>query len=105
MNYDPSSPENNEATAKKALFLAPIPLDWILRAGSLPGKSLQVALIIRHLTTIERSTWVHLKNKYLRQMSISRDAKRRALQCLEGAGLIAVSARVGGNPSVRIINQ
>ena len=85
-------------------FLAPVPLDWILRAGSLPGKALQVAMIVRHYAALEQKREIILKNKYLRQMSVSSDSKRRALIQLEEAGLVVVTQRVGGNPLVRIID-
>lgn len=98
-------------TRRKALrmsamfFAGPVNWSWIAKAGSLPCKSLQVAIAIRHQSKLEKRNEIKLGNTFLEQMGVSCDAKRRALAELEGAGLISVQRETGKNPVVTIIEQ
>ncbi len=85
-------------------FIAPIPLDWALRAARLPGKAFRVAVAIHHNHVLTRSNVVYLGNTILEQMGVNKDAKRRALVGLEKEGLILVHRETGKNPRVTIIN-
>jgi len=86
-------------------FLASIPLSWVCRASRLPGKSLQVALAIRHQARLERRDTVSFGNSLLNRMGVNGDAKRRALSCLEQEGLIRITRELGKKPRVTIIEE
>ena len=75
---------------------------WLSEAARLPGKSLHVALVLRLLTGMCRSTEVELRTKFLRESGVQRHAAYRALKRLEEAELVSVKRHVGKWPVVRI---
>ncbi len=91
-----------KAEKRKNAYLASMPLDWILRAGKLPGKAMQVAVAIRHQCRLEKQTTINLGNTLLQSMGVKVDAKRRALEVLEQEGLIKVTHHNGAKPTVTI---
>ena len=90
---------------RKKAFLASIPLDWVARAGKLPGKALQVALAIRHQCALERKSTISLGNNFLYRMNVKRDAKRRAIAALEIEGLIKVQRESGKKPLIEVLKE
>ena len=68
------------------------PFSWaqFCTASRLPGKSLSVWELIHHCKRVTRSTVVTLPNEMLEEADINEDAKGRALEALEQAGLITV---------------
>ena len=88
---------------KKKFFYARTAFDWMASASLLPGKSLQVALMICHVAVLTRSNQVRLSSRKVELFGVSRGAKLRALRWLEKAGLIAVERRSGRNPIVTLI--
>jgi hypothetical protein len=81
----------------------PISLMWLERAGRLPGKALHVALVIRHVQSLNRGDGtIVLTNQWLKNFGIDHHAKRRALVALEEAKLIAVE-RGKRSPTVTIV--
>ena len=92
---------------RAARFLkGPIKLDLLHRAAQLPGKALALFLAIRHRADLRCSAKVTLPTNYLALWGVGRDAKRRALGALEGAGLIRiVDSRPGHSTVVASIDS
>jgi hypothetical protein len=92
------------ANRRRGAFLkGPISLIWLERAGRLPGKALHVALVIRHVQSLNRGDGtIVLTNQWLKNFGVDHHAKRRALVALEQAKLIAVE-RGKRSPTVTII--
>ena len=80
----------------------PIPLNWLGIAARLPGKALHAALAIWLEAGIRNSAVVPLSNVTGQRFGIDRSAKYRALEWLEGAGLITVERKLGRAPIVTI---
>lgn len=84
----------------------PLPLAWWGRVCRLPGgKTLAVALAIWFLAGLRGRTHdLKLTSAVLKRFGVEdRSAKSRALEALEGAGLIRVERRPGRNPLVTIL--
>ncbi len=119
--YPPSTPDAdiptkrfrlNAATGKftaspeKQLFLkGPIPLEWLSKASTLPGKTLNVALALQWLDGMADGKPFKLTRMALKTMSVRRDAATDGLVRLEKAGLIQVEQRPGQRPIVSIVHS
>ena len=86
-------------------FIPPIPAPWFQKAASLPGKALAVGLILRYEVAIGRKDSVRLTRQATAAWGVGRDARRRALQVLETAGLIDVQKRLRSTPVVTIVEM
>lgn len=80
----------------------PIPLEWIARAACLPGRSLQVGLLLWFRTGIEQRTPVALTPKWCKRFGVSRYALSRALDALTSAGLVEAVRGRGRAPRVQV---
>jgi hypothetical protein len=81
-----------------------VPIDWVYKAAALPGRSLHVAWALCRLAALRKTTTIGLSTKWLKPWSVGPDAKLRALEHLENAGLIEFVERIQGhNPVIRII--
>jgi hypothetical protein len=100
-----TSVSRNRAQKRSGMFLAAIPWGWLVRAGNCPGKALQVAVAVRHQAKLEKSKRISLGNRFLGEMGVSKDAKKRALDALEQEGLIQVERKPGNNPRVTIVES
>jgi hypothetical protein len=80
----------------------PVPLNWLARAGQLPGKSLHVGIALWFLAGMRKTTTVALSNGVLEMLGVDRHAKYRALKHLEQAGLIVCKREIGRSPEVTI---
>lgn len=84
----------------------PIPWEWIVRAISLPGRALPVALVIWLWAGMTKKRTVRLSLQYVfPSLRISRFAAYRALCRLEHAGLVRVRRRRGHAPIVTIVTM
>ena len=83
----------------------PIPLEWLKAAAALPGKSLHIGLALWLLAEIEKSRTIALSNAQASYFSIDRNAKYRALDWLETAGLIEIKRKLGQSPIVTLIEN
>jgi len=83
----------------------PIPFEWLKAAAALPGKSLHTGLAIWLLAEIEKSRTIALSNAQASYFSVDRNAKYRALDWLETAGLIEVKRKLGQSPLVTLIEN
>lgn len=89
--------------AGEKFLKGPIPLDWLSTAARLPGKSLHVAIAIWFTASLAKSATVSLSNIAGLPFGLDRNAKYRALQWLEEAGLISVERKLGRAPVVTLL--
>ena len=89
--------------AGEKFLRGPIPLDWLSTAARLPGKSLHVAIAIWFTASLAKSATVPLSNIAGLPFGLDRNAKYRALQWLEEAGLITVQRQLGRSPVVTLL--
>ena len=81
----------------------PIPLPWLEIAARLPGKSMHAGIALWYVAGLTRSQSVPLSNIAGRRFGLDRNAKYRALQWLESAGLVVVQRKLGRAPLVTIL--
>ena len=81
----------------------PISWPWLTVAALLPGKALQVALVVWFLAGLKRSDEVPLQTSRLAALGVSRHAAYRAVAALERARLISVSRRIGRQSLIRLL--
>lgn len=90
--------------AKGEGFLkGPVPLAWLELAARLPGRSLHAGLALWYAAGLTRSATVPLSNISGVRFGLDRNAKYRALEWLEGAGLVKVERKLGRAPVVTIL--
>ncbi len=92
--------------AKKApvYFLrGPIPLPWLQRAASLPGKAYTLGSILWWFRGMNPIKPIKVTNKSLRGFSISESAYLDGLKRLEGVGLVSVTRKKGQRALIEII--
>jgi hypothetical protein len=76
--------------------------EWLAAAAPLPGKSLQVAVLLRSLAVSQQASQVELSNVTALHFGVKRNAKYRALEHLERKQLISVVRRRGRSPLVTL---
>ena len=77
--------------------------DWLERAARLPGKAMHLGFVLQHLASVQQVRRVSLDNVSCLRFGITRNAKYRALACLEKAGLVTSARKLGRSPSVTIL--
>ena len=82
----------------------PIPLHWLTRAISLPGKALHIGIILWYWAGIKKNRIICLSSYKMKGFGIKRNAKIRALKQLEFAGLIIFEGKKGCAPIVTILD-
>lgn len=82
----------------------PIPLSWLLKAATLPGKAFIVGVAIWYLAGFKRNGPVKVTGKVLRQFGVSRWTSYRNLDALSQAGLIEVCSNPGRCPIVTLLD-
>lgn len=80
----------------------PVPLEWLGKASTLPGKALAVALMVWYWRGLTGETTVKICPESLPAFKLSRFAVQRGLQALESAGLITVQRHRGRCPVVTL---
>ena len=100
----PSTLPPRPKTGQKYLR-GPIPLDWLATAARLPGRSLHVAVALWFAAGLSRSRHVPLSNVSGARFGLDRNAKYRALDWLERAGLITVERKLGRAPEVTLLDH
>ncbi len=96
--------ETRRKTKNTSAYIRTIPLVWAQHASQLPGKSLNVALVLWYLSGLKRSTTVTLTRTQLQRFGIHPDAGRRGLRSLETAGLVQVQRAGKHSPRVILLN-
>ena len=74
-----------------------------MAAARLPGKAFVIGIVIWYRIGLTRSPTITLSSTVLSRFGVDRHAKRRGLEALERASLIAVDRRSGKNPSITIL--
>ena len=88
---------------KHGFLRGPIPLNWLVAAARLPGRSLHVGLALWVYGDCNKSCGVPLSNISGQRFGLDRNAKYRALAWLEGARLVSVRRKLGRSPIVTIL--
>ena len=83
-------------------FIMRVPVDWITAAAALPGRAVVVGLALRFKAGVSKRRQVKVTRTLLGKFGLDRHAGRRALQALEGAGLITVDRGPGRSPIATI---
>jgi hypothetical protein len=104
-------PENLPAKYKKRGRAAlehslkgPVPMAWLCKAATLPGKCLAVGLALWYLHGRHKNREsVSLGNELLADIGVSRNAKVRCLRIMEEAGLVTVEYFTYRSPSVTLV--
>ena len=73
----------------------PIPLAWLEKAAHLGGKALHVGVSLWFLAGVTKSATVRFNQNKQERFGVKRDAARRAIRLLEGAGLVSVTKGEG----------
>jgi hypothetical protein len=81
----------------------PIPMPWLRRAASQPGKALAVGIEVLHLVGMKKTMRVALNLSRMRDAGVSRWTASRGLAALEKAGLVAVKRHPGRRPVVTVL--
>lgn len=83
----------------------PMSISWLAAAARLPGKSLHVGVALWYAARLHPSGVVPLSNLAARMFGLDRNAKYRALACLERAGLVSVERKLGRSPIVTLLRK
>lgn len=96
----------HDAHQSKEKFLkGPIPLDWIARANSLPGKAGAVGIALWFLVGVCRDISFKVTAEVEKIAGCGRKSLSTSLAALGRAGLVTVVRRAGGRPHVSIIRD
>jgi hypothetical protein len=90
---------------KGELFLkGPIPWIWLLLASRLPGKALQIALLLWKEAGCKNKRTVRFRLKSAAQMGMSIPTARRGLHALAAARLVSIQRLPGQSPKVTLLD-
>lgn len=89
--------------AKVYFLRGPIPLPWLQRAASLPGKAYTLGSILWWFKGMNPTKPIKVTTKSLKNFSVSEDAYRDGLKRLEEAGLVSVTRHKGQRALIEII--
>jgi hypothetical protein len=92
-------------TSQAQFLKGPIPLSWIIRAFSLPGKTWQVGTVLWFWAGIIRSKTISLSPGRLRHCGLHPETARQRLMDLEKVGLVRVERRGKRSPIVTILTE
>jgi len=83
----------------------PIPLDWLIAAGRLPGRSLHVGMVVWFQAGRQRKGEVGFSARLPSELfGMDRSTATRALRDLESAGLVKITWAPGRAPRVRLLD-
>ena len=89
---------------RKGRFLrGPIPWDWLCAVARLPGKALHVGLVLWHVVGLKKSREVKLERRHLHSFGLGRKAVYAGLKAMEEQGLVGLSKKTGGRPTITIL--
>ncbi len=81
----------------------PIPLTWLMAASHLPGRAVNMGLLIWYRVGLEGKNRVQITRKISHLMGMKKDTAARALYALERAGLIKIARPRGSAPVVTLL--
>ena len=90
-------------TATVYFLRGPIPLPWLKRAASLPGKAYTLGSILWWFEGMNPTKPIKVTTKSLRNFSLSESAYLDGLKRLEEAGLVSVTRNKGQRALIEII--
>lgn len=95
-----------KAKCQSAFIRGPIPLDWVIRATSIPRRNaVVVGLVLFYLAGLNKErTGLVLTVKRCKPFGLARKSVQRGLADLEKSGLIRVSRLAGQSPRVDILS-
>ena len=99
----PSSPHPPRHQPGGAFLKGPIPWDWLVQAGRLPGQALAVSLVLWREAGCENRRTLPFRLSLARQFGMHPDTARRALHALEQAGLISTVCIPGRRLEVTLL--
>ena len=76
--------------------------EWLRLAAREPGKTLHVAMALWYMAGLTKRRAIKLTGAQLKVFGVGRDAGRRSLDRLVGAGLVSVERKPGRCPVVTI---
>jgi hypothetical protein len=106
--YDEGDPVRNASSGdngRQQFLQGPVPLLWLEAAARLPGKSLHTGVALWYAAGLTQCASVPLSNVSGHQFGLDRNAKYRALDWLEKAGLVQVNRKLGRSPVVTILSR
>jgi hypothetical protein len=84
----PSRPPRHQPGGK--FLRGPIPWDWLLQAGRLPGSALHAAMLLWFEAGCRKTRTVSFNRTRAAEFQLSPDTMSRALRELEAAGLVSI---------------
>lgn len=98
----PPSPRPPRHQPGQAFLKGPVPWDWLVQAGQLPGQALHVGLVLwREAGCLNRHT-VPFRLSLAVQFGMHQATARRGLHALEKAGLISTRTIPGRHLEVTL---
>ena len=102
----PSKPKRLPRHRPGGRFIkGPIPLSWLGRAASLPGKTLHVALAVWYVASLAKQREAKLSRQASDAFGVGREGVAHGLKQLEAAGLVEVARKNGCCPRVTILHE
>lgn len=102
----PVQPQRKLAQSKTKIrepYIRTVPLQWAQQASQLPGKALNVGIMLWYLAGVTKSSTVTLKRSLLEKFGLTRETGRRALLALEKANLVRVERNGRKKPKVTLV--
>jgi hypothetical protein len=100
----PRPPRPRRPKSGEAFLAGPIPWNWLLQAGGLPGCALHVGLVHWRESKMKRTRTVSFCLSHVHDFGKLEGSARRGLRALEGAGLIVVKNNPGQCAVVTILD-
>lgn len=101
-----SSGSTSQPSRQKRKFIrGPIDLAWVMKAGRLKGKALQVGMILWFESGCQESRTVPLRQSLAQEFGCHRDTVIRAVRELEKAGLVTITSDPGKCLSVTLLKE
>jgi hypothetical protein len=88
----------------EAFLKGPIPWPWLVAAGRLPGRALQVALLLWREAGCRKSRAVPFCLSHGAELGVSVYGARRAIRHLGAAGLVSVRHSAGRGLEVTLLD-
>jgi hypothetical protein len=90
----------------EAFLRGPLPMAWLERAASLPGRALHIGVMLWYYVGLHKSARVKFSlSRCERRLGFDRTTATRGLAALERAGLVTVERRPGQRPVVTVIHN
>lgn len=88
--------QSQQERRQRGMFIkGPIPLDWIVKAACLPGKTMNTALALWFLNGLRSGEPFKFTRSTYEKFGVSRSTVSRHLKDLEKSGLIVVERASG----------